>query len=645
MTITADMPPQTTETAHEPPRRDGMLTRLVLGDGSQPRWVRPALLVLLVATAVLYLWALGSSGWANSYYAAAAQAGTQDLKAWLFGSLDPGNAITVDKPPAAMWVMGLSGRLFGFSAFAMLLPQALMGVGSVALLYATVRRWSGPAAGLIAGAVLALTPVASLMFRFNNPDALLVLLLIAAAYCMVRATETASTRWIALAGCAIGFAFLTKMLQAFLVVPGLALVFLVAAPVGLWQRIGKLLVGAAAMVVSAGWYIALVSLWPAGSRPYIAGSTDNSLLQLALGYNGIERITGNEGGPGGGPGGHGGMNVFFGGSAGIGRLFGPSMGVEASWLLPAALIGLVAGLWFTRRTARTAPVRAGLLLWGGWLLVTSAVFSFMSGTVHPYYTVELAPAIAAVVGISVSELWRAKEYLTPRLVLAVMTAATGVWAFILLDRTPDWLPALRWVVLAGSVVVAAILAVGAGRLGRAVVVPVAAAALLGLTAPTAFAIYNVVHTHTGPGTMSGPSRDSAGGGGPGGPGASLGGPGGRGPGGAEADNAALAQLVVGVDSRWAAASVGSFTVSGLELKTGASIMAIGGFTGSDNSPTLAQFQSYVADHQVRYFIGGDRGGPSRGKSGPAQEITAWVKQNFTPTDVGGTTVYDLSQTR
>ena len=299
---------------------------------------------------------------------------------------------------------------------------------------------SGPAAGLIAGAVLALTPVAALMFRFNNPDALMVLLLIAAAYCMVRATETASTRWIALAGCAIGFAFLTKMLQAFLIVPGLALVFLVAAPVGLWQRIGKLLVGAATMVVSAGWYIALVSLWPADSRPYIAGSTDNSLLQLALGYNGIERITGNEGGPGGGPGGHGGANLFFGGSPGIGRLFGPSMGVEASWLLPAALIGLLAGLWFTRRTARTAPVRAGLLLWGGWLLVTGAVFSFMGGTVHPYYTVELAPAIAAVVGISVSELWRGKEYLMPRIVLAVMAAATGVWAFVLLDRTPDWLP-------------------------------------------------------------------------------------------------------------------------------------------------------------------------------------------------------------
>ena len=407
MTITADVRPHTSEAAHEPP------------DDAQPRWVRPALLVLLLATAVLYLWALGSAGWANDYYAAAVQAGTQDWKAWLFGSLDAGNAITVDKPPAALWVMVLSGRIFGFSAFTMLLPQALMGVGAVAVLYATVRRSSGPAAGLIAGAVLALTPVAALMFRFNNPDALLVLLMVVAAYCVVRATETASTRWIALAGCVMGFAFLTKMLQAFLVVPGFALVFLVAAPVGVWKRIGKLAVGAVAMIVSAGWYIALVSLWPAGSRPYIGGSSDNSLLQLALGYNGIDRVVGGGGHPGGGPGGGcgpgggfgGAHNLFFGGEPGIGRLFGPSMGTEASWLLPAALIGLLAGLWFTRRTARTAGVRAGLLLWGGWLLGTGAVFSFMDGTIHPYYTVALAPAIAALVGISVQELWRGRQFL------------------------------------------------------------------------------------------------------------------------------------------------------------------------------------------------------------------------------------------
>src|SRR5258705_10962676 len=254
-----------------------------------------------------------------------------------------------------MWLMGLSGRLFGFNGFTMLLPQALMGVAAVAVLYFTVKRSSGPGAGLIAGAVLALTPAATLMFRYNNPDALLVLLLVVAAYCTVRAIENGSTRWMALTGCVVGFAFLTKMLQAFLIVPGLALAFLVAAPTGMWKRIGALLVGGATMILSAGWYIALVSLWPADSRPYIAGSTDNSLLQLALGYNGIERIVGNEGGPGGGPGGHGDMNVFFGGSAGIGRLLGPSMGVEASWLLPAALIGLPAGPWCTPRTAAPRP--------------------------------------------------------------------------------------------------------------------------------------------------------------------------------------------------------------------------------------------------------------------------------------------------
>lgn len=619
MTITADMQTQ----------------QVAPNDPAAPRWARPGLLVLLVGTAVQYLWGLGSSGWANDFYAAAVQAGTQDWKALLFGSLDAGNAITVDKPPAALWVMGLFGRVFGFSPFTMLLPEALMGVAAVALLYATVRRTSGPAAGLIAGAALALTPVAALMFRFNNPDALLVLLLVAAAYCVLRATETASTRWMALAGCVIGFAFLTKLLQAFLVLPGLALVFLVAAPAGMWQRIGKLLVGAATMAVSAGWYLALVSLWPAGSRPYIGGSTDNSLFQLALGYNGIQRIAGGEGGhggpngggPGGGPGGAG--HVFFGGNAGIGRLFGPSMGVEASWLLPAALIGLAVGLWLTRRTARTGHVRAGLLLWGGWLLITGTVFSFMDGIVHPYYTVALAPAVAALVGISVAELWRGREFRGQRIVLATMAASTGVWAFTLLARTPDWVPALRWIVLAGSVVVAAVVAVSAHRLGRAVIVLIAAAALFGLAAPTAFSIYNVVHSPSGPGTMSGPGRD-----------AGLGG--GRPPGGVPTDETALAELVEHVDNRWAAATVGSHLASSLELKTGVSIMAIGGFNGADNSPTLAQFQDYVAHGQVRYFIEGSRGGPHGTRSGTAgDDITTWVKQTFTPTEIGGTSVYDL----
>jgi 4-amino-4-deoxy-L-arabinose transferase-like glycosyltransferase len=623
--VTADAPPSTAPAAAEP----------------RARWERPALLALLAATAVLYLWGLGASGWANEYYAAAVQAGTQNWTAWLFGSLDPGNSITVDKPPASLWLMVLSARLFGFSALTMLLPQALMGVASVGLLFATVRRVSGPAAGLIAGVVLAATPVAALMFRFNNPDALLVLLLLVAAYAMVRAIETAGTRWMVLVGCALGFAFLTKMLQAFLVMPGLALAFLVAAPVGLWQRIGKLAVGAATMVVSAGWYLLLVELWPASSRPYIGGSTDNSLLQLALGYNGIQRIAGGGGPggdgppPGGGPGdaARRGANLFFGGEPGIGRLFGHSMGVEASWLLPAALIGLAAGIWFTRRAARTDSVRASLLLWGGWLVVTGAVFSFMDGTIHPYYTVALAPAVAALVGIAAAESWRGRGYMVPRIALAAMMAATGVWAFVLLGRTSEWVPWLRWVVLVLALVVAAVLAVGAHRIRRAAAAVVIAAALAGLAAPTAFAVYNVAHPASGPGTMSGPARaDGFGGMPPGGP---------RG----DRDDTALQELVRGADNRWAAASVGSMGAAGLQLETGASIMAIGGFTGGDDSPTLARFQQYVADHEVRYFIGSDRGGPDGppgfGRDGTAAEITAWVKANFAPRQVGGTTVYDL----
>jgi 4-amino-4-deoxy-L-arabinose transferase-like glycosyltransferase len=392
------------------------------------------------------------------------------------------------------------------------------------------------------------------------------------------------------------------------------------------------------MIASAGWYVALVSLWPAISRPYIAGSTDNSLLQLALGYNGLERITGGEGGepggghmPGGGQGGPPGGNLFFGGNPGITRMFGPSFGAEASWLLPAALIGLAAGIWFTRRAARTGSVRAGLLLWGGWLLVTGAVFSFMDGTVHPYYTVALAPAIAALVGIAAVELWRRKDSWFARGTLAAMLATTGGWAYVLLNRTPDWLPPLRWVVLAGSLLVAVVLVVGVHRLGRATVIAAAAAVIFGLAGSTGVAVYNATQSHSGPGTMSGPVK--AGG---------FDGLGGRGPGGTRGDNAQLQALVSGLDNRWAAAGIGSMEVSDLELKTGASLMAIGGFTGGDPSPTLAQFQQYVADGQVRYFIGSDRGGPSHGRSGPAQEITAWVRQNFSPIDVGGTTVYDLN---
>lgn len=613
------------------------------------RWERPALLVLLAGTAVLYLWALGSLGWGNEFYAAAVQSGTMDWKAWLFGSLDPGNSITVDKPPASIWVMALSGNIFGFSSWSMLVPQALMGVAAVGLLYAAVRRTSGPGAGLLAGLVLALTPVAALMFRFNNPDALLVLLLVVAAYCIVRALDGHAVRWTALAGVALGFAFLTKLLQAFLIVPVLALVVLVAVPGSMWKRLGALVSGLVAMVISGGWFVALVSIWPADSRPYIGGSTDNSLLQLALGYNGLGRVFGGDGnptagadngGPMGGPPGGGG-NIMFGGDPGITRMFGQSMGTEISWLLPAALIGLVAGLWFTRRVPfRTDRTRAALLLWGGWTVVTAIVFSYMKGIMHPYYTIALAPGIAGVVAIAAVKLWQGRRYLSARIPLALMLAATGIWNFVLLNRTPEWLPWLRWVVLVGAIVVAAVLIVGGHQLGRYTAVLAFAGVLFGLAATGAYTVQTVANSAGGPIPTSGPAREGAGfpgfpGGGPGGP-----------MGGGASDQ--VEQMLVGSEQRWAAATIGSHMAGSLQLETGASVMPIGGFTGSDNAPTLAQFQQYVADGEVGYFLVSERGpggpgGPGgRDSDSAATQITQWVQDNFAAQTIDGTTVYDLT---
>ncbi|MBV9750223.1 MAG: glycosyltransferase family 39 protein, partial [Acetobacteraceae bacterium] len=318
-------------------RSSGRLRSLVLGQAADPAWVRPALIGLLAATALAYLWNLTASGNANTFYAAAVQAATKSWKAFFFGSLDSSNFITVDKPPASLWVMGLSGRLFGFSSASMLVPQVAEGVLAVGLLAAGVKRWFGAGAGLLAGGLLALTPVTALMFRFNNPDALLVCLLVASAYCLVRALERGSTRWMLAVGTLLGFAFLAKMMQAFVVVPGFALVYLIAAPTSLRRRLGQLTAGGAAMIVSAGWWVAIVALWPAASRPMIDGSSDNSILNLIVGYNGLSRLSG-----GAGPGGGGGAN--FSGQPGLLRLFNDLMGGQASWLLPAALMALAVGL-------------------------------------------------------------------------------------------------------------------------------------------------------------------------------------------------------------------------------------------------------------------------------------------------------------
>ena len=513
-----------------PPRRN-RVRRLLHGPETDPRWARPALFGLLTLTAILYLWDLTRNGWANDFYAAAVQAGTKSWKAFFFGSFDQSNFITVDKTPASLWVMEISGRIFGFSQWSMLAPQALEGVGSVLLLYAAVKRWFGPPAGLIAGLVLALTPVAALMFRFNNPDALLVLLMTAAAYTLVRAIENGRTKWLMFAGLLLGFAFLAKMLQAFLVVPGFAVAYLWAGPPRLGRRIWQTVLMGVGIIVGAGWWILAAELTPAADRPYFGGSTNNNILQLAIGYNGLGRLTGDETGSIGGEGGAAGGGTSFGGATGILRLFHSEFGGQISWLLPAALISLAAMLWVSRRAVRTDRTRAAALLWGGWVLVTGVVFSYMNGIIHPYYMVALAPGIAALVGIGAMALWQARLGLAGRIVTALGIAVSAGWAYILLNRTPTWLPWLRWVVVVAGVAAAVLVLAGPwlaglarsrrGRLALAAV-PLGLALVAGLAGPTAYALDTVNSAHTGAIPSAGPQAAGFGGG----PGGGVGGRGG-----------------------------------------------------------------------------------------------------------------------
>ena len=462
-----------------------------------------AVAVLLLTTACAYLWDLTASGYANSFYAAAVQAGTKSWKAFFFGSLDASNFITVDKPPASLWVMELSGRLFGFSSLSMLLPEVLMGVATVALVYSALRRWFGPGAGIVAGAVMATMPVAALMFRFNNPDALLVLLLTAGAYCLTRALERGSTRWLLALGATIGFGFLAKMGEALLVVPAFGGAYLLAAPTPPWRRLLQLLGAGAAMVVSAGWWVLAVALWPASSRPMIDGSPTNSILNLILEYNGLGRLTGATGGPGGGGGGGGGGGANFSGTTGALRLFNSLMGGQASWLLPAAMIILAGGLLLTMRTSRTDRTRAALVMWGGWLVVAGAVFSLSQGVIHTYYTVALAPPVAALIGIGAVQLWTRRQALWARGVAGAIIALTAAWAVVLLDRSPSWEPWLRPLIagaaalaVTGLVVASSGLRRGAWR-RKAGVSALAAGAIACLAGPLAFTLQTIGTAHTG----------------------------------------------------------------------------------------------------------------------------------------------------
>ncbi|GAB2721597.1 ArnT family glycosyltransferase [Arthrobacter bambusae] len=658
------------------PRRGGGRARAGLtrqsrsNRGPQALRDRVELGIVLLATAVLYLWNLGASGWANAFYSAAAQAGSQSWTAWFFGSSDAANSITVDKPPASLWIMDLSVRIFGLNSWSILVPEALMGVATAWLLYLAVRRAAVPAsgdprlahrAGLLAAVVMAITPVATLIFRFNNPDALLVLLMTAAGYATLRSIQDNKLRWLLFAGVFLGFGFLTKQLQVLLVVPGFIVAYVVAAQGGVGRRLLRLLAAGAAMVVSAGWWLAVVELIPANMRPYIGGSQNNSILELTLGYNGLGRLSGRETGSVGGGNGWGVPGLF--------RMFNSEFGGQIAWLLPSVLILGAGLLWLGRRAPRTDSVRASVIVWGSWVLVTGLVFSFMAGIIHPYYAVALAPGIAGLAGLGGVLLWQHRAQLVAAVMLAMAVAAAGFTAFDLLGSTTSYGPLLRWAVLLGALAAAAGVLLS-GRfpsriLQRTTAVLALAASLAG---PLAYSISTASVTHSGAIPSAGPTTTFGGFGGFGGrggfgqgaqntppqalqqPGAQGGGFGGNrqggGMGGLLGATTPSSEMVAALKSgasnyTWAAAVVGSNNAAGYQLATELPVMAVGGFNGTDPSPTLEQFQQLVAQGKIHYFIAGGTMQANSGSDAPAQ-IEQWVAANFQSQTIGGTTVYALA---
>jgi 4-amino-4-deoxy-L-arabinose transferase-like glycosyltransferase len=706
----------TTDPAAEPRRpARGRFKRLVLGRPSDPRWARPALWAVLILAAFLYSWDLSRNGDANAFYAAAVLSGTKSWKAFFYGSLDSASFITVDKPPFAFWVMGISARIFGFNSWSLLLPQAAEGVAAVGVVYAAVRRSVASLTGargayvaaLIAALALTLTPMVVAIDRDDNPDTMLTLLLALGAWALLESLRAGRDRqdgqggrdgrghpllWLILSAVAFGLAFNTKMLEGFIALPALPIVYLIASSARLRTRLGRLsIAGGVLAVITLSW-MTVVDLIPKTSRPYVGSSSNDTVWNLAVGYNGFGRISGGgaggfgrgaartggsgpvasvaPGGRGGGVGGGGG----FGGQAGIGRMFGSTLGGQISWLIPFAVIALIATLILIGRRPRTDLARASVLVWGGWFACEFVVLSFQQGTQHPYYTSAMAPPIAALTGIGAVALYQAyRRSGWWSLVLAAAVGSTGGWAFVLLRRTPNWNAWLPWTVAGATTVAVLAVALGwlhsrrsgqtpggaatagrprrfltAGRPGRLFAVAGVVGLIAILAGPAAYSATPLSQTIAGSNPTAGPTAGGGlggfGGFGAGGrPGADgrvgtgrterVGGAGGL---GGTAGQQMIAYLEAQRDgATWLVAVQGSSSAASIILATGGiPVMAMGGFRGTDAAPTLAQFEQYVKQGKVHYVLASGRGGFGGGgfgggSGGTVASVTSWVEQNCT----------------
>ncbi|MBB2939763.1 4-amino-4-deoxy-L-arabinose transferase-like glycosyltransferase/putative flippase GtrA [Amycolatopsis bartoniae] len=616
------------------------------------RWQPWALGVLCAAAAVLYAWNIADGHLGNSFYSAAVKSMSSSFTNSLFGAFDAYPVSTVDKPPMSLWPQVVSVLVFGFHGWALLLPQVVEGVAAVLLLHRTVRRWAGENVALLAALILTLTPVTVAIDRDNNPDTLLVLLLVAAAYALTRSLQSGQsgsrTRWLLWCAFFLGCGFLTKMLAAWMVVPGFAVASLLGSAAPARRRILDVLAAAGVLVVSSFWWVALVDLWP-GRKPYVGGSTDGTAKELVLGHDGFGRVLGE------------------GGKTGIGRMFGADAGGQISWLLPLALLVLVvSGVLGVRAMVRGRPVDrfsgAVWVLWGSWLVVTALVFSYAHGMWHSYYTTALAPPIAAIVAAGLARFWRlyrAGEGSGWSL-LPLGLAVTGAWAFVLTSRDTGYFGWTRWVVLAVTVVaVAGLVVTRLAATDRAPGRPVLARglAVAGLVAVLLTpGVWSVATATDGadPGTIpaAGPGMSGVSGGGRVAAGRQAqpagGERGGTAMGGDTAELTAGQRKILGYAREHSAGAAITLAVDGDAMAAapyiigatgGEVVIGMGGFVGTDNSPSVDQLRTWVADGTLRFVVSSAPSGEGTQAGGVARDRTSWIEEHCSevdPSRYGGT---------
>ena len=612
------------------------------GTEVQPQWERPALLALLLCTSILYIWKLDQNGWANAYYSAAVQAGLDNPTAFFFASLDTGNSISVDKPPLSLWVMGVSVRLFGLSSWAILLPQALLTLGSTYIVYALIRR-SFPAYSALLGALIfAVTPITVLMARYNNPDPLMIFLMLLAVYAGVRATENAAPRGLLLAAVVLGLGFMAKQLQAFLVLPAILFAFLVFVRMPWRRRISSLAAAGAILVgVSLAWPLA-VDLTPADQRPFVGGSTSNSVLELTLGYNGINRVIQHEADPTAALlppeiRGEGSDSGFF-------RLFNPNYGQEIGWLLAPGILSALVILWrlFKRRFNGTQSVLAGIA--AVWMITTYTMLSFMGNSFHSYYTASLAPSLALCCAIGAYMMFEVRKRALVRLLVVIGLLLSAICSYAMWRLGVALPPELGTALLAVVLLAATLLGAPAPwpRLERVAGVVAVVGLLVG---PIASAFVTAGTPQSGSNPLSGSvtrtehtlSRflgDVKAGDPAWAKGIAIG----------HAPNATVIETLMAADPActWAAATYPGQTAARFQLETGRAIMPLGGFAALDPSPTLEQFQDWVASGRVCYLVEQPAQLEVPGNSSELMAIQEWVRTSYMPQQIDGTTVYRLT---